>query len=175
MDISKISLANKSDKVILSDGRECIIKQKLEKHTLENGNIIWKIFMKDDKYFIIDDISLNDILLHPNIWFISNSKYIVSRNEGKTINLNQLLLPKSNDKELYIHKDGDNFNFRISNILLTTQSIVNSKKTNKKDTNIKGNNAVINQDILENKEKNNNSEDSVVNDASGTNLSLIHI
>jgi hypothetical protein len=130
MDISKISSANKNDKVILSDKRECIIKQKLEKHTLENGNIIWKIFMKDDKYFIIDDISLNDVLLHPNIWFISNSKYIVSRNEGKTINLNQLLLPKNNEKELYIHRDGDNFNFRISNILLATQSVVNSKKTN---------------------------------------------
>ena len=58
MDIIKISSANKNDKVILSDRRECIIKQKLEKHTLENGNIIWKIFMKDDKYFIIDDISI---------------------------------------------------------------------------------------------------------------------
>lgn len=167
MDIIKISSANKNDKVILSDRRECIIKQKLEKHTLENGNIIWKIFMKDDKYFIIDDISLNDVLLHPNIWFISNSKYIVSRNEGKTINLNQLLLPKNNEKELYSHKDGDNFNFRISNILLTTQSIVNSKKTNKintKDDNIKDANIkdieinkIINQDILENKEGNNNS------------------
>ena len=143
MNINKISSGNKNDKVILSDGRECLIKQTIEKQTLENGDIIWKIFMKDNNYFIIDNISINNLLLHPNIWYISNSKYIVSRNEGKTINLNQLLLPKNNSKELYIHKDGDNFNFRISNILLTNQSVVNSKIIIKKDIIIKKNNTLL--------------------------------
>ena len=123
------NIIEKGKEVILADGRKCILSHKIEKQIIENNNIIWKIFIKDNKYFIIDNISLPDILLHGNTWYISNSKYIVSRIEGKTINLNQFLLPKTNTKDLHVHKDNDNFNFRINNIQLVSQSIVNSKKT----------------------------------------------
>jgi hypothetical protein len=123
---------DKGQNIILADGRNCTLNHKIEKQILENNDVIWKIFMKDSTYFIIDNISLSDILLHGNTWYISNTKYIVSRIEGKTINLNQFLLPKNNTKELHNHKDGDNFNFRINNIQLVSQSIVNSKKTKNK-------------------------------------------
>jgi hypothetical protein len=138
-------ILDKGDDVILADGRKCNLNQKIEKQTLENGDIVWKVFMKDDKYFIIDNISLTDIIVHCNNWYISNSKYIVSRIEGKTINLNQFLLPKTNTKDLHIHKDGDNFNFRINNIQLVSQSIVNSKKTIQPNSNPL---PIINEQIL---------------------------
>jgi hypothetical protein len=167
MDITKIKSANAGEKIMINmrtyvikndimlyDSNTLLANSGTEgANTLlansgtEGANTIdkyWEITMKDKKFIIdydtiskIINIKYNDYNEFTAKWYIVNNRVAcVITGTKKTLYLDEYLMPKQN-KLLHIHKDNNKLNYRLCNIQLVSQSIVNSRKGDKISYNTK--------------------------------------